>query len=146
MKLLETIRFFSHILLLGILVIFCKSSNPVNTPAPVKTELEGTWVGTNKDGIDQTQWTYTMRLDSIIILADAIEKYRGAFTLDTAVSPRQINSIITKSSTSSEVGKNIPALYIISGGNILLITANRPGSQRPPNMDPPVEVLNLVLQ
>ena len=87
-----------------------------------------------------------MRLDSIIILADAIEKYRGAFTLDTAVSPRQINSIITKSSTSSEVGKNIPALYIISGGNILLITANGPGSQRPPNMDPPVEVLNLVLQ
>jgi uncharacterized protein (TIGR03067 family) len=109
------------------------------------SELEGTWSGTNMDGIDQTQWTYTMALDSIDIQADASEKYSGTFTLDTSVSPRHIDIVITKSTLASDVGKTMPALYKLSG-NILQITANAPGSPRPSNMDPPVPVIELILQ
>jgi uncharacterized protein (TIGR03067 family) len=145
MKLLETNRFFTHALFLGMLVISCKSSNPVNAPAPVKTELEGTWEGTNMDGIDQTQWTYIMALNSIIIQADALEKYRGTFTLDTSASPRHIDIVISKSATASDAGKTIPGLYSLSV-NILQITGNGPGSQRPSNMDPPVSVIKFILQ
>jgi uncharacterized protein (TIGR03067 family) len=145
MKLLETIRFFSHVLLLGMLAISCKSSNPASAPAPVKTELEGTWEGMNMDGIDQTQWTYIMALNSIIIQADALEKYCGTFTLDTLASPRHIDIVISKSATVSDAGKTIPGLYNLSG-NILQITANGPGSQRPSKIDPPVSVIKLILQ
>jgi hypothetical protein len=130
----------------SITLISCKSTNPVKPSVPVKTVLEGTWVGRNRDGIDQTEYTYKMAFDSIYIDTNTLEKYRGTFTLDTTMSSRQINIIVTKSSTNSDVGKKIPALYTISGGNILLITANSPGSQRPPNMDSPVPVLSLTLQ
>lgn len=112
----------------------CKNSNPVNSPAPLKTELEGSWAGTNMDGIDQTQWTYVIKLDTISIQADSIEKYHGIFTLDTASAPKQITIRITKGTAASDEGKSIPALYNLSG-NILIITANAPGSARPSSMD-----------
>jgi len=139
----------------GLLIIFltisigfysCKNnSNPASPPVPVKTELEGTWVGNNTDGIDQTVYTYTMALDSIRVDTNSIEKFRGTFTLDSAALPKQINIVITKSATASDVGKTIQALYILSV-NILKITANGPGSQRPPNLDSPVPVISMILQ
>jgi uncharacterized protein (TIGR03067 family) len=129
-----------------IILLSCKNNgNPASPPVPVKTELEGTWVGNNTDGIDQSVYSYTMALDSIRIDTNSIEKFRGIFTLDTATLPKQINIVITKSATASNVGKTIPALYILSG-NILKITANGPGSQRPPNMDSPVPVISMILQ
>jgi uncharacterized protein (TIGR03067 family) len=136
------------IIVLTISVVFlsCKNNgNPASPPVPVKTELEGTWVGNNTDGIDQTSYTYIVALDSIIVDTNSIEKFRGTFTLDTATSPKQINMLVTKSAMVSDVGKTIPALYILSG-NILKITANGPGSQRPPNLDSPVPVISMILQ
>lgn len=145
MYLLKTFGIIIILMIEGISLISCKSSNPVNPPVPVKTELEGTWDGANTDGIDQTLWTYIIHLDSIDVQADAVEKYRGIFTLDMAASPKQINIVVTKSATASDMGKTIPALYILSG-NILKITANGPGSQRPPNLDSPVLVISMILQ
>jgi uncharacterized protein (TIGR03067 family)/uncharacterized repeat protein (TIGR02543 family) len=109
------------------------------------SELEGTWDGMNDNGIDQTQWTYTMALDSISIDADAQEKYRGTFTLDTTVSPRHIDIAISESSTASSVGKKISALYRLSG-NIMKITANDPGSSRPETLDSPTPAITLILR
>jgi uncharacterized protein (TIGR03067 family) len=135
--------FIVGLLLCGMLVS-CKNDNPVNSPVPVKTELEGTWDGTNMDGIDQTQWTYTMALDSVFIDAGDQEKYRGAFALDTSAAPRHIDISVTKSAVAADIGKKIPALYNLSG-NILQITANGPGSQRPASMDA-APVLKLTLR
>lgn len=120
------------------LLLVCEKGNPAAPPAtdPVATELEGTWLGTNKDGIDQTLWTYTMILDSIFItgmLLDSETAYRGTFTLDTTLVPRTITITIGESSDASAIGKTIPALYQVSG-NILEITANAPGSSRPASM------------
>jgi uncharacterized protein (TIGR03067 family) len=144
MKLLKTVCIITVAVALGMMVISCKSSNPASAPVPVKTELEGTWEGMNMDGIDQTQWTYIMALTTIIIQADAVEKYHGTFTLDTVPSPRHIDIIVTSGATASDAGKTIPGLYNLSG-NILQMTANVPGSQRPMSMDA-APVLKLTLQ
>ena len=138
-------------LFIAFLILFaaffsCKSnSNPINPPIPVTTQLEGTWAGKNTDGIDPTNYTYKIHLDSIIDSADGVEKYRGTFTLDTAISPTQINIIITKSDSASWLGKTILALYTLSG-NVLLITNNNPGSERPLSIDPPTSVIRFLLQ
>ena len=126
------------------MLVSCKNDNPVKPPVQVKTELEGSWTGMNKDGIDQTQWMYILTLDSIVIDADAQEKYRGSFTLDTTTLPRRIDIRVTKSSISSNVGKTIQALYSLSA-NILTITANDPGSPRPASMDA-APVISLIQQ
>jgi uncharacterized protein (TIGR03067 family) len=144
MQLMKTNVLFILGIFLCIIFVSCKSNNPVNSPIPVKTQLEGTWDGTNMDGIDQTQWTYAITLDSIAIDADAQEKYRGFFTLDTTTLPRHIDITITKSVVGSDVGKKIPAIYNLSG-NIVQITANGPGSQRPASMDA-APVLKLTLR
>ena len=124
--------------------ISCKSSNPVNPKVPVKTQLEGTWTGTNMNGTDQTLYTYKMAVDSIFVSADSNEMYHGTFTLDTVALPAQITILITKSDSASYVGKTIPAIYVLSG-NVLEITANNPGSSRPTSFDSG-EILKLFLQ
>ena len=132
-------------LMMGIsALISCKSSNPVNPQVPVKTQLEGTWTGTNMNGTDQTFYTYKMAVDSIFVSADSSEMYRGTFTLDTVALPAQITILITKSDSASYVGKTIPAIYVLSG-NVLEITANNPGSSRPTSFDSG-EILKLFLQ
>ena len=116
------------------LLSVCKNGNPVEPVEPVPTELEGSWSGMNKDGIDQTQWTYTMTLDSIVIVGTLYDtettRYRGSFILDTTVVPRAITIAIGESSDATATGKTIPAIYQLSG-NILEISGNAPGSNRP---------------
>ena len=114
------------------LLSVCEKENPVGQtdPVPTETELEGSWSGTNKNGIDQTYWTYTMTLDSIVIDGNGTVRYRGSFTLDTTVVPRAITITIGASADAAAIGKTIPAVYQLSG-NILEITANAPGSNRP---------------
>ncbi|MBN1128515.1 MAG: hypothetical protein JXA71_05990 [Chitinispirillaceae bacterium] len=118
---------------MGLLSV-CQKQNPVAPVNPVPTELEGSWSGMNKDGLDPTFWTYTMKLDSIVIDGDGLMRYRGSFTLDTTVSPRWITITVMEAADRAEKGKTIPALYQLSG-NILEITANAPGSYRPASMD-----------
>lgn len=122
---------------LACLLSVCKNGSPVEPANPVPTELEGSWSGTNKDGIDQTNWTYTMKLDSIVIVGTLYEtetvRYRGSFILDTTVVPRAITITIGESSDATAIGKTIPGVYRLSG-NILDISANAPGSNRPASM------------
>ena len=121
------------------ILISCESEGPVGPSGdPVATELEGSWSGMNMDGLDYTFWTYSMHLDSIVIDGDGTVQYRGIFTVDTSVNPRLIDINITWAADAAQAGKSIPALYQMSG-NILQITANKPGSSRPTLMsDAPV--------
>lgn len=118
---------------LACLLSLCKNGSPVETADPIPTELEGSWSGMNKDGIDQTYWTYTMTLDSIVIDGNGTVRYRGSFILDTTVVPRAITITIGESIDAADTGKTIPAVYRLSG-NILEITANAPGSSRPASL------------
>ncbi|MBN1130421.1 MAG: hypothetical protein JXA71_15620 [Chitinispirillaceae bacterium] len=125
------------------LLAVCQKENPVGPTVPVATELEGSWSGMNKDGIDQTFWTYTMKLDSIIIDADGVVRYRGTFTVDTTAAPRHIDLRIIDAREALPTVTTIPGLYNLSG-NILEITANAPGSPRPASMDaaPVISLIN----
>ena len=115
------------------LVLSCKDSNPVSHTSEVPTQLEGTWSGVNRNGIDQMVWTYIMKNDSITIKADSLMRYRGTFCVDTAASPATIDIAITQSSITAYAGKKILGLYVLAG-KVLNITANDPGTARPDSL------------
>ncbi|MBN1306449.1 MAG: hypothetical protein JXA18_00930 [Chitinispirillaceae bacterium] len=128
---------------LACLLSVCESGSPAAPADPVPTELEGSWSGMNKDGIDPTFWTYTMTLDSIVIDGDGTIRCRGSFILDSTVVPKTITITIGEAADPAHTGKTIPALYHLSG-NILEITANAPGSPRPASLSaaPVISLIN----
>ena len=137
-------------LLIGILflcfpIFSCKDHNPEKPPVAGPTELEGTWLGRNIDGIDQTDRTYVFSTNTVVIDSNAVETDSGTFSLDTMTSPKSIDIHVLRSPNSQDAGKTILARYNLSA-NVLEITANAAGSQRPDSMASPVPVLRLLLQ
>jgi hypothetical protein len=125
--------------------MFFTSCNDKQSTAPVShvTELEGTWSGYNTNVID-TQWTYRMKNDSMIISADSLVIRRGTFTVDTTKDPKTIDMHIGWSSKTQEIGTTYYGSYLVSF-NIMYISANAPGTARPGVLDGSVPQLQLTV-
>ena len=111
-----------------LVITACNDSNPSKPPVAGPTELEGTWSGTNTDGIDQTAWVFVFSTNTVSIktinLIDTTETIGGTFSLDTTASPKSISIHVLRSPGSTQrVGKTILGSYVLSA-NVLTITAN----------------------
>ena len=89
------------------------------------TELEGTWVG-NEVGDPSTVWTFTMTGSHAYVSATTGEWYGGVFSLNTAVTPKQLTMTITSCVAPVYVGSTSLGIYDLVGTD-LTFAASAPG-------------------
>jgi uncharacterized protein (TIGR03067 family) len=109
--------------MLGITAAGCKDSSTSPSQA-LTSELEGTWAGIDK--ATGTQMAMIFSGNQISTSMAGSELYSGTFSINTNISPKQINFTITSSSISAYVGQTSLGVYELSG-NSLTIAANEPG-------------------
>jgi hypothetical protein len=125
--------------------LYCGDKSGPDTPTPAgPTELEGVWTGySDADNLPYPRLTYSFSKNAVIVTRDtcrcdtciscAVELYRGTFVVDTNVTPKTIDIHITQSSVSAWVNDTLYAVYSKSS-NIVTLSANEPGTSRPPNL------------
>jgi uncharacterized protein (TIGR03067 family) len=127
----------SLLIVLGLLA-GCSDGGP-GGPGPAITELEGTWTGAL---IGDTA-TYSMTCSGSAFAfrmgspTGMTELYGGTFSVDTTVSPREMDAYITRCTVNAAyVGQTSLCIYMISG-DTLTYAGNEPGDpQRPTSFTP----------
>ena len=94
------------------------------------TELEGTWVGTADDALEE-DWKFIIKGNTIEAYAGGINAYKGTFTLTTTADPKQFTCKITSSVYAEYVGKQSLAIYRLNGTS-LTFAGNEPGNPNRP--------------
>ncbi len=99
------------------------------------SELEGNWEGSDSSDSENPGGTAVLILSGSNFDLTASEKsewYKGTYTINKSVVPKQVDFNIIESSESQFVGKTSLCIYKIEG-NILTITANGPGDTTRPS-------------
>jgi|GEM_PF-1269948 len=104
------------------------SSSKDSRVASQKTEIEGTWIGSNSRDDPGVLYTFVLTGSEFEITRDSQQWYKGTTSLKADVSPKQADVAITESASSRYVGKKTLAIYELrKGGDILVLAANEPG-------------------
>ena len=99
---------------------------PPEPPAPVKTELEGNWVGYDVSTCSPVSLTFTG--DKVEQLGpDTGARWEHAFAANTAVNPRVGTLACTTGPVEKVVGKVFDILYKIENGKLTLASGGEPG-------------------
>lgn len=86
----------------------------VSNGSAVTTELEGTWSGYEVSG--NQGWTTTVSGEELYVTnAGHTEWYKGTITLNTLVSPQEIDVYVTDCSISDYVGEMALGIYKLEG-------------------------------
>jgi uncharacterized protein (TIGR03067 family) len=104
----------------------CESKSGESEINEKVTELEGTWIGTETGGRDG-QWIIIVTEDRIDVNGPGKEDYKGTFTLNTNVSPNQMDFAITECSMDEYVGTTALGIYKVEGDK-LTMAATEPGT------------------
>ena len=89
------------------------------TPVPDRNELKGNWTG-RMVGDPDNIWKYEFYDSTMRALYNDLEYYRGAYTVNTAATPKQLNVYIDSSLDFSSIGKTVLAIYKISNDTLTL--------------------------
>ena len=100
-----------------------------NDSSNEKTELEGTWIGTEPGSSAEVKLIVSGH--SITAYLGEIEIYTGTFVLNITTTPKQIDTDIRESSLQQYIGKKSKGIYKIENG-VLTITSNEPGDPNRP--------------
>jgi len=104
----------------------CESKSGESEINEKVTGLEGTWIGNEIGGRDG-QWVIVVTEDRIDVNGPGEEDYKGTFTLNTNVSPHQVNLAITECSEDKYVGTTALGIYKLEGDK-LTMAATEPGT------------------
>jgi len=122
---------------LAVSIIFsaCKKEDaaPPNA-SPTVTELEGTWVGYEVGDIS-TEWTIIFSGNQMNVNTSPLnlEWYLADYSIDTLVSPKQIDGVLTNCSLSSYIGTLTKGIYKIENDTTLTYYACEPGNPDRPS-------------
>ena len=106
--------------------------------------LVGTWTGTEVGDTTGRLWSFVMtdtRMSIEMVGGPGI--YRGTYTVDTSVTPHQVDTEITESQVPSYVGTSALGIYKLEGGTFTL-SASEPGNPDRPTGFAPRETDNRV--
>lgn len=109
-----------------------ETSKPAASAKQEKTELEGTWEGTEMGREAKGKVTMIVSGNSIDFRgADKREWYKATFTLPSGTEPKQLHGVMTESPLPEFVGKKAVSIYKVEDGTLTL-AGRKPGNPEIP--------------